>query len=212
MFASDRDLLVYEPRLFDEVAFASQTVLTATDGGIALDGVTLTVSGADFAALGVDAGWVVVVDGVAAEVIERVSATVLTISRLRASVGDAAMPLVAGTGLSVRVGSFRPQIGVVHEQVLCSLGIGSTLGEMLDESSIVNAAALKRVECFGALYLVFSGAAALVGYDAVLWQKAQMYLARYGSERVRVSALVDTDGDGVADATRRMNVMQFVRR
>ena len=212
MFASDRDLLVYEPRLFDEVAFASQTVLTAAGGEIASDGVTLTVASADFAALGVDAGWVVVVEGVAAEVLERVSATVLTISRVRGSVGDAAMPLVAGTGLDVRVGSFRPQIGVVHEQVLRALGIGTVAGGSLDETSVLNTAALKRVECFGALHLVFSGAAALVGYDALLWQKAQMYLGRFGSERFGVSALVDTDGDGVADATRRMNVMQFVRR
>lgn len=212
MFASDRDLLVYEPRLFDEVAFASQTVASWSSGEIASDGLTLALAGVDLAALGVDAGWVVVIDGVAAEVLGRVDATTLTVSRVRASAGDAPMPLVAGKGLSVRIATFRPQIGVVHEQVLASLGVGSAAGGALDESSIVNAAALKRVESFGALYLVFSGAAALVGYDSVLWQKAQMYLARYGSERVRVSALVDTDGDGVADATRRMNVMQLVRR
>lgn len=212
MFASDRDLLVYEPRLFEEVAFASQTVIASAMGEVALGGVTLEVPMVDFASLGVDAGWVVLVDGVAAEVVSRQSATMLTISRLRASVGDALMPLVPGKGLGVRVGTFRPQIGVVHEQVLASLGVGASSGTGLEASSIVNAAALKRVEAFGALYLVFSGAAALVGYDSVLWQKAQMYLARYGSERVRVSALVDTDGDGVADATRRMNVMQLVRR
>lgn len=212
MFASDRDLLVYEPRLFEEVAFASQTVLASGACEIASDGVTLEVASVDLAALGVDAGWVAVVDGVAVEVIARESATTLTISRLRASVGDAPMPLVAGKGLGIRIATFRPQIAVVHDQVLVSLGVGASAGMGLEASSILNAGALKRVESFGALYLVFSGAAALVGYDSVLWQKAQMYLARYGSERVRVSALVDTDGDGVADATRRMNVMQLVRR
>lgn len=211
MFASDRDLLVLEPRLFEEVSFASQTVLTG-QGDIESDGTTLTARGMDFAGAGVDAGWVVVVDGVAAEVVARVGTGALTISRPRASSGDAPLPLVPGSGLSVRVMTFRPQLGVVHEQALTALGLGAGSGSGLEASSVLNPAALTRVEALGALHLVFSGAAALVGYDSVLWQKAQMYLSRYAAERHRVSAIVDLDGDGVGDATRRMNVMQFVRR
>lgn len=212
MFASDRDLLVYEPRLFDEVAFASQTVFVSGEGEVTGGGLVLTVRGAAFDALGVGAGWVAVVGGVAVEVIERQDAETLLVSRLRASAAGAGLPLVEGTGLSVRIATFRPQIGVVHQQVITALGLDGAGGAAPDESGVVNPGALVRVEALGALHLVFGGAAALVGSDSILWQKAQSYLARFGAERPRAAAVVDVDGDGVGDVIRRMNVMQFVRR
>lgn len=211
MFAHDRDLLAIEPNVFNEVSWIGQRLVKgAGDLG---DGVlTLSTFDRDFVVAGVDAGHVVVVNNVACEVVERISATEVALSRVRASVDAAAVWPADVTGASVEVRTFGPQIGMTHDLVLRLLGFeNAEVPGVLGEGAVVNGAALARVEALGALHLVYGAAGSLSGPGSALWERAEMYRRRFAAERQTAAARVDTDGDGVANATRRMNVVWFVR-
>lgn len=209
MFTTDRDLLVLEPRLFLDVSWSAQMLVNAPTGGvISAGGDTLTLSGAGFDSLGIDTGFVAVAGGVPLEVIERIGATMLRISRLRAAVGDPIIPAGAASGLKVVIHTFRPQIALVHAQVLRALGIEP--GSM-HEAGITNSRAMNLAESLGALHMIFSSAAALVGADSPLWMKARMYAERFRAERGRIVAEIDLDGDGEADTIRRASIVHLVR-
>jgi len=208
MFASDRDLLVLEPGVFREVLWLGQRLVR---GAGSVSGTTLTMTSQDegFDAAGVDAGHVVVIDGVALEVISRTSASVLEVSRLRESV--TAAPIGGGSIVNrvVEVSTFVPQLALVHAQAIRMLGLDSPGGSGVGEESVTNGGDLTLVEALGALHLVYASASA-AGAPG-LAPKAAMYRERFSTERQRAGARIDLDGDGVADATRRMNVVRFTR-
>lgn len=209
MFAHDRDLLAIEPNVFNEVSWVGQRMM---QGAGSIDDGLLTLSSfdRDLMVTGIDEGNVVLVNGVAYEVLERVSATEMAVSRVRGSV-DAPVILPADvTGASVEVRTFVPQIGMMHALVLRLLGIDGAEGT-IGESAVTNGTALARVEAMGALHLVYAAAGSLSGPGSALWERAELYRRRFASERQTSAARIDTDGDGVADATRRMNVVWFVR-
>lgn len=211
MFATDRDLLALEPNLFRDVGWVGQRLVKATG---AISGATLTISGQDVGldAAGVTAGNVVQVNGVGYEVLARLSATQATISRLRPSVSDAVLPPTPVTGAEVQVPTFGPQLEIVHNQLLRMIGIEpEDLTESIGESAIVNAAALIRVEALGALFLIYAAASGPSGPESPAGQRAEFYRRRFASEREVAAVRLDLDGDGIADATRRFNVVQFVR-
>ncbi|MFG0260544.1 MAG: hypothetical protein ACF8LK_09360 [Phycisphaerales bacterium JB041] len=156
----------------------------------------------------------VVAGGVVYEVVERTGADTLTISRMRATAGGALLTPSPVNGVSVEVPTFRPQLAMVHAQVLRMLGIepdGTAGPGVLSESSVTNPGAMALLESLGALHLVFAAASALASDDSPASVKAGFYRERVAAERGRVAARVDTDGDGVADATRRPSVVQLVR-
>jgi hypothetical protein len=68
-----------------------------------------------------------------------------------------------------------------------------------------------RVEALGALHAIFASASALVEQNSPMWARAQMYRERFIEERRRVRVDIDLDGDGIADATRTISAMRFVR-
>ena len=211
MFAHDRDLLAIEPNVFNEVSWVGQRLVKGT--GDLDDGVlTLATFDRDFVVAGVDVGHVAVINNIAYEVIDRVSATEVEVSRCRASVDAAAVWPSDVTGASVEVRTFGPQVGMTHDLVLRLLGLesGEVVGS-LGEGAVVNGASLSRVEALGALHLVYAAAGSLSGPGSALWERSEMYRRRFAAERQTAAARVDTDGDGVADATRRMNVVWFVR-
>ncbi|MGD9693147.1 MAG: hypothetical protein AB7G17_10190 [Phycisphaerales bacterium] len=211
-FATDRDLLVLEPGLFREVGWSAQRVVEAS--GVSVSGTTLTSAGSDFVTAGVTAGHVALVNGAVMEVVARLSATQLTVSRVREEAGGVAIPPGTMSGATLVVMTFRAQLSVAHGQVLRMLGIepGSVgqLGEV-GETSIVNPGSLARVEALGAMHAILSSASAMVGETSATWAKAEAYRERFREERQRVAALIDLNGDGVADATRRMSVTRLTR-
>ncbi len=213
MFATDRDLLVLEPNLFRDVAWAGQRLVSATGS---ISGATLTLSqfDVDLASAGVTAGHVATVDGVSYEVLTRLSPASATVSRLRAGTTDPALPPSPASGRPVTIASFRPQIALIHHQVLRMLGIEPmdppALGRPT-ETSITNPDALARLEALGALHLILAAAAALEPPGGPLGARADLYRARFGDERQRAAARIDLDGDGLPDATRRLNVIQLMR-
>lgn len=213
MFASDRDLLVLDPNLFRDVGWVGQRLLRATGS---VSGSTLTISAYDvsFADAGVGPGHIITVDGVTYEVIERLSATQATVSRLRASAADPVLPPSPASGKDTWVVTFTPQVAAVHEQVIRLLGIEpqdppDLAGVTADpggvtEASITNPGALARLEALGTLAIVWGAASALQGPRSPAGERAEWYRARFARERETVSVRLDLDGDGRPDATRHL--------
>lgn len=217
MFTSDRDLLILEPRLFFDVAWTAQRLVDLSTAAINTAGDTLTAAAGNFAALNILPGMVAIVAGTPLEITQRIDATTLRVSRLRASDTDPAIPAAPGTNLKLTVHTFRPQMQIVHDQLLRMLGIEPSPPvtnpptAALTESAIVNSRAIALAEALGTLHLVYTAAAAVVGTDSPMWAKALMYRDRFAAERRRLVAEIDLNADGLPDATRRASVFQFVR-
>ena len=94
-FSTDRDLLTIEPLVFRDVPMMSQQRLTMTDGVIT--GLNLTSSTADFQEAQVDTGGVVLIDGEAHEVTQRIDGSTLEVSRLRTHLSDTPIPIADGS-------------------------------------------------------------------------------------------------------------------
>jgi|GEM_PF-5282678 len=164
----------------------------------------------DMATFGHVFGHVVVFDGVALEVVSVESATSATVSLMRGDVGSSAIPGVGATSQRVEVFGYGPQLGMVHRQVLSMIGLDPD-GADFDESVVTNPGALVRLEALGALHLIYAGAGAPGTGGQKFEQRAQMYKQRFASERERVVALVDLDGDGIAEVKRRPNLFVLNR-
>lgn len=189
-FARDRDLLALEPNLLREVRWRGQVMAEAADASLV--GTSLVSASSDFEAAGVGAGSVALVGEVAVEVIERVSATELTVSRVRASEADAPAPPVAqGSDLSLSVPTFGAQREAAHAELLGRVGLAA--------SEVVNVEEFRRVEALGALRRIFEAASPSceVTMQGV---KRALYARRFDAARLRLVALADRDGDGEVDA------------
>ncbi|MDX2148479.1 MAG: hypothetical protein SFZ23_13250 [Planctomycetota bacterium] len=210
-FIADRDLLALEPNLFRDVGWLAQTLVSGV-GDVVGAALTLGTFDVSFAAAGVGAGHVAQVDGVAYEVIARTATTVVELSRLRGSTSDAAIPPTPTTGKPVVVTTFMPQIVQAHGQILRMLGIDSEAGTgQASEANIMNPGALARAEGLLTLFAVASAAAALGPAYAAIAQRASFFRREFEKERQRAAAILDVDGDGAPDATRRLNVVLLTR-
>lgn len=214
MFITDRDLLAYEPNLFRDVAWLGQR-LDAGVGGLTAG--VLTAFASNFVSLGVTTGHVVVVGGVTLEVLARTSATTLTVSRIRASVDDAAIVPPDAASIEYSIWTLRPQIALAHAQIIGMLGLeaaraAAAPGQVyVDESRITNPRDLARLEALMTLHTAYSALAALRTRDDPAAARAQMYQDRVRCERARAVAYLDTDFDGRADVARRLNVVVMSR-
>lgn len=217
MFATDIDLLVIEPSLFAEVGWSGQRTVSAAG---TLSGTTLTFASVDLVAAGVEAGCVVLMNGVPLEVVSRTSSTVLSVSLVRWGRTGPAIPPVGLTTGACEVYTFRPQAAVAHRIVLRMLGLSESTppatvpgsdGPPLGESALLNSADAATLEALLTLHTVYASAGSLAPVGSGLGAKAEQYRRRAGAERARLSALIDTNADGVADATRRPGVVPLVR-
>ncbi len=204
MFAKDRDLYVLEPGLHKDVAWFGQRLLNAIGTVV---GTTLTMETGSLSSGGIAAGHVVIFDGVALEVVSVESDTQATVSLMRGDVGSGAIAGVSASSKSAVVYGYEPQVGIVHRQVLAMIGLDVD-ADGFDESVVTNPGALVRLEALGALHLIYAGAGAPGRAGEKFDLRAKMYKERFASERERVVALIDLDGDGVAESKRRPN--QFV--
>src|SRR6266404_1191692 len=109
MFAQDSDLLAADPELFRDIGWNSQRLVKGV-GDVSGTTLTLTSFDVDMAVAGVQAGNVVLVDGVAYEVVARLSATTATISHVRVDADGTVIPPSPVTGKAVVIGTFAPQI------------------------------------------------------------------------------------------------------
>jgi hypothetical protein len=211
-FSTDRDLLALEPTLFNGITFASQLRLEVTDGIVS--GATLTSASADFTNAGLEGGDVVLIANVPCEVIERVDAHTLTVSKLRGAPADAPIPPAAGTSLTVIHRTFEPQARLVHDELLRLLGIDPDGRGDLTEDSIVSLSVMRDLASLKTVAHVLEAAIALGGDDAdhdVLRQRASEYRHRYRLMKGHSVVALDTDGDGMADMWRELGVIELRR-
>lgn len=216
MFTSDIDLLTVEPNLFADTGWSGQRLVSASG---TLSGTTLTLAGTDLDASAVEAGCVVLMSGVPLEVVDRLSTTTLKVSVIRwGRTGPTVPPVGLSTGVC-EVWTFRPQIALAHRHVLRLLGLtdqadteGAGLNNTtLGDSSVINPGALTMLESLLALNIIYAAAGAGAPTGGTLADKSKQYALRAGAERTRVAALIDTNGDGTPDATRRPSVISLQR-
>ncbi|MEM9066447.1 MAG: hypothetical protein AAGB51_13265 [Planctomycetota bacterium] len=212
MFAADRDILALEPGLYGEIGWAGQRLLSTTGDVL---GTTLTVPGAaaDLTTLGIEAGMVAMIAGVPAEIVTVDGGMAATVSKLRPDVTDELIPPDAVTGATVEVMTLRPQLAIVHRQLVAMLGLvdGDVDDGEVSVSAVMDASPLVLTEALGAVHLALSAASAVPGPMSALGQRAELYRRRFEAERRRVVVRLDLDGDGEADATRRLNALNLVR-
>ncbi len=214
MFAKDRDLLVLEPYLFRDMAWVGQRLVLG-QASVTAGELKFSAADADLQALGLGEGHVVVVSGLALEVLGVVGPERASVSRLRPSAADAAIPAPELPEGETFIATFAPQIAMAHRQVLRMAGIEPDAPAPVEgrpgEQVITNAGALAALECYGALAIIFNAAATASGALSSASRKADLYERLFRRERERAVVELDLDGDGAPDATRRINVVQFLR-
>ena len=117
---NDADLLVIEPTLFVDADVIGTTIIDGTDGWIV--GTQLASASSDFIAAGIDAGHVIVVNDEALEVVSVESATLLTISRPRASSAEPLINPDGGSALRFSIITFDRLITQAQVRILAALG------------------------------------------------------------------------------------------
>lgn len=212
MFALDRDLLALEPTLFRDLQWAGQTLVRGNIVSSAL-GAQFELD-VDLTSRGVTPGSVVVALGVSFEVSDVLGATEFRVTLPRDTLESAAVsPGSIGSGLAWVV-SFRAQIAIAHRNVLAMAGIDADAApapDVVTQDRIVNWRSLRYIEAMAALKLIW--AAAGVGLDErhPANQRAAEYGARFREARHSAVLEIDTDGDGKADALRRLGAVWLVR-
>jgi len=202
---TDLDLLRIEPSVFTDAADIATILLSVTDGSVS--GTTLTSASADFETLDVDAGHVIVVDGEAMEIAERLATTQLTITRPRADADDPLVETVAGSSLTVTVPTFGRQIDLAEAWIFGALGINSLDPlQPMDSTMIINTDDVGQLVAVQAVAHIFTVAAATDDTDSTLEERAVAYANVLSKLRHQTCAFLDTTGDGVADITRQIAV------
>jgi hypothetical protein len=203
---NDRDILKYESALFGVNYLANQVIAAGTAG--VLVGTTFQASGADFVSAQVEAGDCVYLksaDGTLEGVYEIVSvdsATQLCVSVLRAdSEADPIAP-PAGSDVTYRISTFKPQIAEVSLLLMEYLWIkpGETIGEIIADE-ILESDQVRQLCAMGTIAAAYRMLTS--GDDAENFKsKSQEYERLFGEGMERCRVAIDKDGDGVADSVR----------
>jgi len=218
-FSTDRDLLVFEPRLFSELAWPGQTLACGSDGHLA--GTAFTSASANFVSARLSAGMVLAVQGASAlpaalEIVHVDSGTHLTVSALRADPTATAIapPIAGGTAaLAWHVVSFAAQAEAVAMEMLASFGLApADPASPWTAEDIAHPEALRPLSANGVLAVVLAGAANRGNaQEDGLWAKAVHYRAKYEQLLVGVRLGLDRDGDGNADVVRHLGAARLRR-
>lgn len=215
-FSDDVDILRFEPVLFGELHFPGQVLVSGTDG--ALNGTTFTKSGEDFVSAGVESGGVIYLqssdlelDG-CYEIVSVDSATQLTVSVLRADrQGDAIAP-PAGTEISYRVSTFKPQANEVFFQLTQHFGLRPGCpNSVFDAEDISDADVLRQISVFAVLANVYVIIASKGELNEGFWQKSLHYQRLFAKAKERCRVGIDIDSDGTIDITRFGGGTKLVR-
>jgi hypothetical protein len=202
----DRDILKYEPALFGANHLANQVIAAGTAGVLA--GTTFGASGANFVSAQVEAGDCVYLksadgslDGVY-EIVAVDSTTQLCVSVLRAdSEADPIAP-PAGSDVSYRISTFKPQIVEVSLLLMEYLWIkpGEVMGDTCADE-ILESDQVRQLCAMGTIAAAYR--TLVSGEDADNFKsKSQEYERLFGEGMERCRVAIDKDGDGIADSVR----------
>ena len=206
----DRDLLIREPSLFLDASSVATSVLSATDGIVSSG--TLFSSSSDFETPGIEFGHVVVVNGEALEVISRTDQNRIVVSKPRLLSTDTDIEPDTGSSLNLEVLTFARLIAEVQAWVLGAFGIdASDPVTPLDETAILNPEEVEPLIALRTLARAFAAASAIAPTDSSLSQRATLYAGLAAEARRQAKAVIDLDGDGIADATRHLDVVSLSR-
>lgn len=205
-FATDKNLLAYEPRVFIDVPLVGQEVLRVTDGVIA--GLSLTSATGGFSNL--TDSHIVTISSSAADPGSSAIASVEDDNTL--TLACRLPSLAASSGLTVSVRTFEPQITQVHAEILTALGIDANDPTLpLTDAAIVSTALVERIESLGALWRAYEAGVGVSSSSDALASKAEEYRKRYIAAMSSARVLIDIDGDGKADCWRSPAVGHLVR-
>jgi len=206
-FCKDRDLLAVEPVVFLGGGFPCQELVAGTNG--AVSGTTFTSAGTDFQAAGITNGMVLCVyttipaEGSALEVVSVDSATALTVSVLRADPDSDPVGPPAGSDLSFRLRTFRPQIRGVSDTLAEKMRLISEVSGIA-QADFANSAQLARTCACGALASIFVARAENAAPSDANWTKAEHYRGEFLKLQLQLRLVVDRDGNGRAEQTRTL--------
>ena len=210
MFSQDRDLVIFEPALLRDVAWAGQRRLSTI---ASISSTTLTLDSGSFTDAQIQPGHTALFDAITLEIISIDSPTTATVSLMRADLTSQTVPPVSAESRGLTIHDFSPQRAVVHAQILAMLALDPA-GESafgIDESAITNPNALRRLETLGTLAMIYAGAAPPGSNNDRFTHRADMYRSRFMRERESVIVALDTDADGIAETTRRPNMASLQR-
>ena len=214
---SDRDLLTIEPSMFVDAQGEGTLLSEASDGSVTRSNRKLLSLSSDFIVDGITTSHVIVVmypvnDNQVLEITSVSTATSLLVSRIRAQPGDPAIKPQDGSALPIKIITFQRAIDEAQAWVLGALGmVDSGQIDDLDENDITNPEDVKRMIASLTIARVFAGAAASAPTDAGLAARSALYSTQAKAIAHQTRALIDLDGDGLPDATRRIDVLSLAR-
>ncbi|MGA2500619.1 MAG: hypothetical protein ABSH20_23005 [Tepidisphaeraceae bacterium] len=211
---TDLDLLAFEPWLFRDASFASQLLSSGTGN---LAATSFSRGSGSFADDHVAANCIITLAGEVAgcyPIVAVVSDTALVVSSLHEGLfpesGDPVpSPVGNGSGLAFVIRTFAPQRRIVSEVILSAAGVGKN--PKLSADNIILAPAIRHAAALGSLQLVYSALAAASSEPAGLSLRADYYERLYRRALSRLTVQFDTNGDGLADLTRCLNIVNLVR-
>lgn len=208
LLCTDTDLVRVEPNVFSEIQWLSQRLVKATGS---VSGTTLTIASPDvnFDGAQLAPGMVVLIGGVAHEVIAKLSATTATISRVRPTSADAVLTPSPVSGVEVIIASMMPQAAGVSERVCRMFGLKPT--PSAGDATLVDPGEVTRFAALLTLAAAYSAAASISGDDSPAGKRAAKYRELANEERRTLTVRIDLDGDGIADAVRRPSVVVLER-
>jgi hypothetical protein len=215
IYCTDVDLLHWEPNIFRDAAFASQLQLSGTGD---LSGTTFTLDTGSLAAAHVAAHQVIVLSGTIAgsyPIISIDGATQLTLSVMYDGLYPESGPTVASpVGTAIDLGyairTFWPQRQVVSDLLTRAAGIGAE-ADAPAGAAIINTEALRRPCVLGTLQMIYSALAAAAAEPPMFAARADLYERLYRRALAQTRVQVDLDGDGRADVTRMLSVVELKR-
>jgi len=213
-FSKDRDILIYEPELFNQYYFQSQVLAEGTGG--TLSGTSFTVSGEDFISAGVSAGCVIYLQAAALtacafEVVSVDSATQLTVSVLRAQGDDEPVAPPSAGDVSYRISTFAAMTEQVGAELMECFGIAAGDSDSeIDINDIINEEVLKRASIFGVISRAYASLASEEDAEH-FFKKSHYYQTLYEKARERCRIDIDINGDGERDGSLGRGTGRLIR-